>query len=129
MTQFRPHDTAHVVEKSGKKFITYVGLQAKLADMNKVVVSTETEALTWPWENHINMMAVQTTMVVQDVDGNTQTFQAYGDAIIEGKEHKPNVSGVVALHWLRMAETRAHVRCLRQATRSEYTAREELGGE
>lgn len=129
--QFNPSSKAHVVDAKGAKFITYVGLQAKLVDQNKWIKSTDTEIIQFPWENPENILMLKTTMVIVDQDGNEATYRAFGDAVVENKEKgiKGNIGAMVAPHWYRMAETRGHVRALRQATRSEYAAREELGGD
>lgn len=72
---------------------------------------------------------LKTTMVIVDENGNEAVYRAFGDAVLEDKDAgiKSNIGAAVLPHWFRMAETRGHVRCLRQATRSEFAAREELG--
>ncbi len=124
---FRPNDTAHVIERQGKKFITHVGLQMKMLDQGKSVVESDTEVLQWPWDNPLNICAMRVTMVVEK-GGRKAKYRAVGDVVVSDKDKgiKANVGPKVEESWFRMAETRAHVRCLRQATRSEFTAFEEL---
>lgn len=128
----------HLVDKGGKKFITYVGLQMVLLDQGKFVKETSTEVLQWPWENPYHLFICRVTMVVANDKGVEAKYQAIGDAgIVDNTKSEysdfqefgqaiNNVGKMVAPHFFRMGETRAAVRCLRQATRSEYTASEEI---
>lgn len=132
--QFDPTSDAHVISRQGKKFITFVGLQAKLADQLKFIAESKTEDVLWPWDNPYHLYVCRVTIKVINAQGKEATYQATGDAgIHSAKEDKEkyeeaidNVGGMVKPHFIRMAETRALVRALRLATRSEYTANEEL---
>lgn len=133
MTQFDPNSTLHVVNKGGRKFITFVGLQAKLVDQEKFVKSIHFRDLLFPWDNPYHLYRCKATIVVVNKEGVEAEYQATGDAGIhkpsEGEQYKEaidNVGSMVQPHFFRMAETRAVVRAMRFATRSEYTAAEEV---
>ena len=125
MAEFNPNAKEHVVTLQGRKFITFVGLQARLADQGKSIIGTEIEILRDPFaeENSTDKQAVvRATVHIIGKAGTpvTAKIQALGDA------SKNNVSKNIAEATLRMAETRAIARALRIATRSPFTAIEEL---
>lgn len=128
--QFDPGNQKHVVSKGGTKFITFLGLQLKLADMGRSVVGTDFEEVesVMGEDNNGNPTCVylrgKGTITVMDNETKERyTYSGVGDAAYE------NLGPMVKVHLPRMAETRSYVRALRFATRSEYTAREELGGD
>ena len=122
--EFNPNDSKHLVKLQGTPYITVVGLQARLADQNKAVVETNSEMLVNPFENDELAAVVKYSAYVLDVKGNKHgPFVALGDA------SKKTVNQKLAGATLRMAETRAYGRVLRIATRSPFTALEELPAE
>jgi hypothetical protein len=136
MATFDPNNNQHVVSAKGRKFITFVGLQAKLADQGKFMKNVEFEDIFQPWENPYHLYRCKVYLTVSNKEGIEATYQATGDAGINSKEDGEgfelainNVGAMVAPHFYRMAETRALVRALRIATRSEYTALDEIGGD
>lgn len=119
---FNPNSSDHVVSKGGKKFITYTGLQARLVDMGKGIIGSTVEVIQNGDDHESGRWVVKCSMTIKAFkSGEVATLEAIGDA------SKDNVGGMVAPHMPRMAETRAHVRILRVATRSPYTAAEEVG--
>ena len=131
---FDPNNPQHVVSKGGRKFITYVGLQARLSDQQKLVVGSDTEILQNADDHPSHRWIIKRWLNIKnDERGVDGWFSAVGDAQVsyiddDGNKVAANVGGMVEPHALRMAETRADVRILRTVTRSEYTAAEELGG-
>lgn len=122
--EFNPNDSKHLVKLQGVPYITVVGLQARLADQQKAVVETDTEMLVNPFENDELAAVVRYSAYVLDAKGNKHgPFKALGDA------SKKTVNNKLAGATLRMAETRAYGRVLRIATRSPFTALEELPAE
>lgn len=131
---FDPSNKQHVVEKGGRKFITYVGLQARLSDQNKMVVGSDSEIIQNGDEHPSHRWIVKRSLNIKNEEaGVNGWFSNVGDAQVSytdenGKKVPANVGTMVEPHALRMAETRAEVRILRVLTRSEYTAVEEIGG-
>jgi hypothetical protein len=119
---FDPSNPQHVVSKGGRKFITFVGLQAKLKDSGMGVVGALTDIVQNGEDHESGRWIIRTTLTVKHWEsGNTASIQAIGDST------KENTGAMVWPHAPRMAETRAWVRALRIVTRSEYTAVDELG--
>ncbi len=108
-------DKKFIVSLQGKEFVTYEGLldvahQLKLS-------SIETELIQIPSSENGNQCIVKA--VVKTEDG--KQFEGYGDA------DPTNVNRMIAKHSIRMAETRAKARALRDLTNIGMTALEELG--
>ncbi len=119
MAEFNPGNSLHVVTLQGRKYITFVGLQARLADQGKSLIGTKVEVDTRPTKDNNNRSEVRVTAKVKKGDLVAE-IQCVGDA------DNSNVSKILQGATLRMAETRALSRCLRIATRADYTAVEEL---
>jgi hypothetical protein len=107
-------DEKFIVNLQGKDFVTYEGLldvahQLKLS-------SIETELIQIPSSENGNQCIVKA--VVKTEDG--KQFEGYGDA------SPNNVNRNIAPHLIRMAETRAKARALRDLTNIGMTAFEEL---
>lgn len=117
---FDPNNSLHVIKVSGRSFITFVGLQARLADQGKSVVGTDTEILQTPTKENGNTVYVKVTTEVAGKDGKSYSFKSVSDASPE------SVGKMIVPHLLRMAETRGHARNLRMATRSEFTSIDEI---
>ena len=106
-----------IVNLQGKNFVTYNGLIDLAHQME--LKSITTEIIQFPNDENNNqciVKAVATTF-------NEQVFEGYGDA------DPSNVNRMIAKHLIRMAETRAKARALRDLTNVGMTAFEELGGE
>ena len=105
-------DSKFVVELQGKQFITYDGLLDMAHGMGLVSITTE-------------LLRLEDKLCVVKATAKTgeQSFDGIGDATPE------NVNRMIAKHMIRMAETRAKARALRDLTNVGMVAVEELGGE
>jgi hypothetical protein len=106
----------YMIERQGKRFVLYAGLLEEAH--SRGLRSIETELLQVP--DHENGEVAIVRAVVRTEDGK---FTGIGDASPE------NVNRTIAPHVIRMAETRAKARALRDAINVGVTAFEELGGE
>lgn len=105
-----------MIERQGKKFVLYAGLLDEAHERG--LRSIETELLQVPTVE--NGEVAIAWAVVRTEDGK---FSGIGDASPE------NVGRNIAPHIIRMAETRAKARALRDAINVGVAALEELGGE
>jgi predicted amidohydrolase YtcJ len=105
-----------MIERQGKRFVLYAGLLEEAH--SRGLRSIETELLQVPGSGNGEIAIVRA--VVRTEDGK---FTGIGDASPE------NVNRTIAPHVIRMAETRAKARALRDAINVGVTAFEELGGE
>ncbi len=110
-------DKSHIIDLKGKQFVTYVGL-LDLAHQ-KGLAGFTTELLQAP-----NDANGQTTIVLARAifDDGARMFCGIGDA------NPNNVNRMIAVHAIRMAETRAKGRALRDALNISMTMLEELDG-
>jgi hypothetical protein len=106
----------YMIERQGKRFVLYAGLLEEAH--SRGLRSIETELLQIP--NSENGEVAIVRAVVRTEDGK---FTGIGDASPE------NVNRTIIPHVIRMAETRAKARALRDAINVGVTAFEELGGE
>jgi predicted amidohydrolase YtcJ len=106
----------YMIERQGKRFVLYAGLLEEAH--SRGLRSIETELLQVPKTDNGEVAIVRA--VVRTEDGK---FTGIGDASPE------NVNRTIAPHVIRMAETRAKARALRDAINVGVTAFEELGGE
>jgi predicted amidohydrolase YtcJ len=106
----------YMIERQGKRFVLYAGLLEEAH--SRGLRSIETELLQIPESENGEVAIVRA--VVRTEDGK---FTGIGDASPE------NVNRTIAPHVIRMAETRAKARALRDAINVGVTAFEELGGE
>jgi predicted amidohydrolase YtcJ len=105
----------YMIERQGKRFVLYAGLLEEAH--SRGLRSIETELLQVPGGENGEVAIVRA--VVRTEDGK---FTGIGDASPE------NVNRTIAPHVIRMAETRAKARALRDAINVGVTAFEELGG-
>lgn len=101
-----------IVQLQGKDFILYKGLLVLAHEMR--LVSIETEPIEIDWEHGRFVFKA----VAIGKDG--ERFTGYGDATTK------NVGKKILPHALRMAETRAKARALRDFTGLGMTAFEEM---
>jgi hypothetical protein len=106
----------YMIERQGKRFVLYAGLLEEAH--SRGLRSIETELLQVPAAENGEVAIVRA--VVRMEEGK---FSGIGDA---GPQ---NVGRMIAPHLIRMAETRAKARALRDAINVGVTAFEELGGE
>jgi hypothetical protein len=106
----------YMIERQGKRFVLYAGLLEEAH--SRGLRSIETELLQVPAGENGEVAIVRA--VVRTEDGK---FTGIGDASPQ------NVNRTIAPHVIRMAETRAKARALRDAINVGVTAFEELGGE
>lgn len=110
-------DPKHIVNLHGKDFILFAGLLDVAHQDN--LESVNTDLIQVPSVENANTAIVKAT-----VKTKKGTFTGIGDA------NPKNVSmASIALHAIRMAETRAIARALRFATNIGMTSLEELGAD
>lgn len=105
-----------VVERDGKSFVLYAGLLAEAHEQGLKAIRTT--LLQIPTEENGYMAVCHAT-----VETEKGIFSGLGDAA-PGNVTRPMVN-----HLIRMAETRAKARALRDAVNVGVTALEELGDE
>jgi hypothetical protein len=106
----------YMIERQGKRFVLYAGLLEEAH--SRGLRSIETELLQVPAKENGEVAIVKA--VIRTEEGK---FGGIGDA------SPSNVNRAIAPHLIRMAETRAKARALRDAINVGVTAFEELGGE
>jgi hypothetical protein len=104
----------YMIERQGKKFVLYAGLLEEAH--SRGLRSIETELLQVPGSENGEVAIARA--VVRTEDGK---FTGIGDA------SPANVGRAIVPHIIRMAETRAKARALRDAINVGVTALEELG--
>jgi hypothetical protein len=105
----------YMIERQGKRFVLYAGLLEEAHARG--LRSIETELLQVPAKENGEVAIVKA--VIRTEEGK---FAGIGDASPQ------NVNRAIAPHLIRMAETRAKARALRDAINVGVTAFEELGG-
>ncbi len=109
-----------LIERQGRAFVLYAGL-LDLAHQNGLK-SIRTELVQVPNENN-NRVAISIATVILEKEGIERSFTGIGDAAPN------NVAPAMQTCLIRMAETRAKARALRDAVNVGVTAFEELGEE
>ncbi len=109
-----------IVERQGRAFVLYAGL-LDLAHQHGLK-SIRTELVQVPNENN-KSVAISVATVILEKDGLERSFTGIGDAAPN------NVAPAMQTCLIRMAETRAKARALRDAVNVGVAAFEELGEE
>lgn len=107
-------DKKFVVKLQGKEFVMYDGLLDVAHQMK--LKSMKTEIVQLPSEDNQYLCIMKAIATTED----DKEFHGYGDA------SPNNVNKNIAPHLIRMAETRAKARALRDLTNIGMTAFEEL---
>jgi hypothetical protein len=105
----------HVIQLQGQEFVTYEGLLNEAHQRGLKEIRTQLIQRPGPENGHTAIVAAEVTL-----DGD-RVFTGLGDA------NPGNTSAAIARHAIRMAETRAKARALRDAVNVGMTAIEELG--
>lgn len=97
----------HIITRSGKKYVLYAGLleEAHARGLRSII----TEILQIPTPDNGGVAIVKALADIEGEDGITCRFTGIGDASPE------NVAKNIVPHVIRMAETRAKARALRDA--------------
>jgi len=109
-----------IVQREGRSFSLYAGLLDYAHQLGLTGISTNLVQV--PSELNGMVAIAHATVTLQDERGE-RVFQGLGDA------NPTNVTRMMAPHLIRMAETRAKARALRDAVNIGTAALEELGGE
>ena len=107
-----------LVERQGRTFCLYAGLLDLATQQG--LKSITTEMIQAPTEAN-NRVAICTATVILERDGIERTFTGLGDAAPN------NVAPAMQTCLLRMAETRAKARAMRDAVNIGMAALEEMG--
>ena len=110
-----------LITRQGKQYVLFAGLldEAHARGLRSI----DTDLIQVPDDSNGQVAVVKATVHVEDPanpDGGLRTFSGIGDASPE------NVSRNIVPHLIRMAETRAKARALRDAVNVGATALEEL---
>ncbi len=106
-----------MITRQGKQYVLFAGLLDEAH--NRGLRGIDTEIVQVPTPENGNVAVVKATVEMEGSEGN-RTFSGIGDASPE------NVGRNIVPHIIRMAETRAKARALRDAVNVGATALEEL---
>lgn len=112
-----------LLTRGGKQYVLFAGLLDEAH--SRGLVGIDTELVQVPEESNGQVAIVKATVQIEDAEvgkgsGELRTFSGIGDASPQ------NVSRNIVPHLIRMAETRAKARALRDAVNVGATALEEL---
>ncbi len=107
-----------LITRQGKQYVLFAGLLDEAH--NRGLKGIDTELVQVPTEENGNVAIVKARVEVEDPEGSLRIFSGIGDASPE------NVGRNIVPHIIRMAETRAKARALRDAVNVGATALEEL---
>ena len=109
-----------LITRQGKQYVLFAGLLDEAH--TRGLVGIDTELVQVPEENNGQVAIVKATVQIEDAGGSGElrTFSGIGDASPQ------NVSRNIVPHLIRMAETRAKARALRDAVNVGATALEEI---
>ena len=115
----------HIVVRDGKPFVLYAGLLDLAHRVGLVgITTTLLQAPASPgWTAIIHARASKLVPADGDLPERIECFDGIGDA------NEANTNRGISVHMIRLAETRAKARALRDLTNIGITALEELGGD
>lgn len=102
-----PIDRQFVINRQGKDFVLYAGLLDAAHAAGLVSIETHLAQIPGPENGHVAICTATVRLV--DANGTTRSFTGIGDA------DSGNVNRMVANALIRMGETRAKARALRDA--------------
>lgn len=111
------------IQRQGKTYVLFAGLLDEAH--SRGLVSIDTELIQVPEDSNGQVAVVKATVQMEENSSNSgeiKTFSGIGDASPQ------NISRNIVPHLIRMAETRAKARALRDAVNVSATALEELDG-
>lgn len=112
-------DKRHIIKLQGREFVTYEGLLDAAHRQGLQEIRTQLVQIPGPQTDHTAICMAEVTLRDPET-GTTRTFTGIGDA------NPRNTSRNVALHLIRMAETRSKARALRDAINVGMCSVEEL---
>lgn len=121
MLTLAPVNPAHFVDLKGKRYVLYAGLLDAAHRSGLRSISTRLVQAPSDANGHTAIVHARATLV--DGDDERYLFDGVGDA------NATNTNRGIALHAIRMAETRAKARALRDALNIGEAAVEELADE
>lgn len=107
-----------MITRQGKQYVLFAGLLDEAH--NRGLKGIDTELVQVPTEENGNVAVVKARVEMEGPEGSLRIFSGIGDASPE------NVGRNIVPHIIRMAETRAKARALRDAVNVGATALEEL---
>jgi hypothetical protein len=107
-----------LITRQGKQYVLFAGLLDEAH--NRGLKGIDTELVQVPTEENGNVAVVKARVEMEGPEGLARTFSGIGDASPD------NVGRNIVPHIIRMAETRAKARALRDAVNVGATALEEL---
>ena len=107
-----------LITRQGKQYVLFAGLLDEAH--NRGLKGIDTELVQVPTEENGNVAVVKARVEMEGPEGLPRTFSGIGDASPD------NVGRNIVPHIIRMAETRAKARALRDAVNVGATALEEL---
>jgi hypothetical protein len=115
-----------MITRQGRQFVLFAGLldlghQRGLKEIDTELISVEPVTVKVKGKDVEGLRAIcKAKITMQDKDGKEKRFSGIGDA------DPSNVGPSIAVHTVRMAETRSKARALRDALNIGVTALEEL---
>jgi len=115
----------HIVLRDGKPFVLYAGLLDLAHRVGLIGIQTTLiQAPASPgWTAIIHARAAKLVPACDGLPERIERFDGIGDA------NESNTNRGISVHMIRLAETRAKARALRDLTNIGVTALEELGGD
>lgn len=111
-------DRKYIIDRSGKDFVLFPGLLDLAHSKGLTGIMTQLEQT--PTEQN-GWTTIFSATVTLEIDGQQKIFKSYGDA------NPTNTAANIQPHMMRLAETRAIARALRNAVNIGMVCTDELG--